>query len=407
MIRIKELFIFLLFFQLISFSVVAQSAKQKQLEAKRQQLQKEIKEMNTLLFNDKRKEKSVLTQVEDLNRKITVMQNLIKVTNDQANLLTREINDNQNQITSLRKQLEELKKAYAAMIVTSYKNKSQQSRVMFLLSSENFKQAYKRLQYFKQYREHQQEQAAEIKSKTEKLQELNVSLLEQKKQKDNLVAENRDAKKQLEVELSTHETLMASIRKNMASYTAQIREKQQEADKIDREIERLIKEAIAESNKASGKSTSSNAFALTAEAKKLAANFEANKGKLPWPVEKGVVKLGYGQQPSPIDNTVPIMSHGVRIATNTGSQARAVFDGVVKAISVPKKGNPVVLIQHGNYFTVYSNLSKVYVKKGDKVTTKQVIGEVFTDVIAKQTILSFSVWKNTKTENPALWLYNM
>jgi len=303
--------------------------------------------------------------------------------------------------------LEELKKAYAAMIVTSYKNKSQQSRVMFLLSSENFKQAYKRLQYFKQYREHQQEQAAEIKSKTEKLQELNVSLLEQKKQKDNLVAENRDAKKQLEVELSTHETLMASIRKNMASYTAQIREKQQEADKIDREIERLIKEAIAESNKASGKSTSSNAFALTAEAKKLAANFEANKGKLPWPVEKGVVKLGYGQQPSPIDNTVPIMSHGVRIATNTGSQARAVFDGVVKAISVPKKGNPVVLIQHGNYFTVYSNLSKVYVKKGDKVTTKQVIGEVFTDVIAKQTILSFSVWKNTKTENPALWLYNM
>ncbi|WP_228853170.1 murein hydrolase activator EnvC family protein [Aegicerativicinus sediminis] len=405
--QIRAFILFGLLFQLISFTSVAQSAKQKQLEAKRQQLQKEIKEMNSLLFTDKKKEKSVLTQVEDLNRKITVMQNLIRVTNDQANLLTREINDNQKQIGNLRKQLEELKEAYAAMIVTSYKNKSQQSRVMFLLSSENFKQAYKRLQYFKQYREYQQEQAAEIKNKTEKLQELNTSLLEQKKQKDVLVAENRESKKQLEVELAAHETLMASIRKNMASYAAQIKKKQQEADRIDREIERLIKEAIAESNKSAGKSSSSETFALTAEAKKLAANFEANRGKLPWPVEKGVVQLGYGQQPSPIDKKVPIMSHGVRIATSSGTKARAVFDGVVKAISVPRKGNPVVLIQHGNYFTVYSNLSKVYVKKGDKVTTKQEIGEVFTDVIAKQTILSFSVWKNTKTENPALWLYNM
>ena len=388
-------------------NVNAQSQKQKELEAKRQQLQEEIEQINSLLFSNKKKEKSIISQVEDLNYKVSVRKNLIKVTNDQANLLTRDINANQREISNLREQLGVLKDDYAAMIVKSYKSRSDQSKVMFLLSSDDFKQAYKRLQYIKQYADYQKDQGEKIKNKTQQLQELNNSLVIQKKDKDKLIEENRVAKNRLEEELKQENVLMASIRKNLSNYSSQIKKKQQEADRIDREIDRLIREAIAESNKKAGNSTSSKSYALTAEAKALAANFESNKGKLPWPVEKGIVTLRYGKQPSPIDKTVTINSNGVRIATEEGSQVRAVFDGEVSAIVALKNANPAIIIRHGTYFTIYKNLSKIFVKQGDKVSTKQVIGEVFTNKNNGETILGFGVNKNSNTENPANWIYRM
>lgn len=341
------LIVMICFFMNIGFGF-AQSDKQKELEAQRKKYQNELKQLNALLFSDKKKEKSVISLVEDLNYKVNVRKNLIKITNDQANLLTREINDNQNEISSLREQLKQLKADYAAMIVKSYKSKSEQSKIMFLLSADNFQQAYKRLQYLKQYRNYQEEQGETIKSKTARLQELNTSLIQQREDKQKLIEENRIAKKQLEGELKEHETLMASIRQNMSKYASQIKVKQEEIDKIDKEIDRLIKEAIAASNKKAGKSTTSKGFALTAEAKQLAANFQSNKGQLPWPVEKGVVKVRYGNQPSPIDRTVTFNSPGVRIATEQGAKVRAVFDGEVSEILVIPNANPVIMIRHGN-----------------------------------------------------------
>ena len=388
--------------------MTAQSQKQKELEAKRQQLQEEIAQINALLFSNKKKEKSIVSQVQDLNYKVSVRKNLIKVTNDQANLLTREINTNQKEITNLRSQLEILKKDYSAMIVKSYKSRSDQSKVMFLLSSDNFKQAHKRLQYIKQYANYQQEQGEKIKQKTQELQELNTSLLKQKAEKNKLIEENRIAKNRLEEELKDQNALVVSIRKNLSSYSSQIKKKQQEADRIDREIDRLIREAIAESNKKAGNSsTTSKGYALTAEAKALAANFESNKGKLPWPVEKGVVTVRYGKQPSPIDNSITINSNGVRIATEEGAKVRAVFEGEVTRIVVIKNANPAIIIRHGNYFTIYKNLSRIFVKQGDKVDTKQLIGEVFTNKTNGETILGFGVNKNSSTENPANWIYRM
>ena len=296
------------------------------------------------------------------------------------------------------------------------KSKSEQSRVMFLLSSDNFQQAYKRLQYIKQYTKYQEQQGEEIKGKTQKLQTLNISLLQQKKDKDKLIEDNRIAKRQLEKDVKEQQDLMASIRKNLSNYTSQIKTKQQEADRIDREIERLIREAIAEANREANKSNktvtkSSSGFSMTPEATALGANFEANKGKLSWPVEKGIVKTRYGTQPSPIDPSISIQSNGVRIATEEGSKVRAVFQGTVTSVIASKTGNPTVLIQHGNYFTAYKNLSKVYVKKGDKVATKQFIGEVFTSSADKETILSFSIFKvvssSPQTQDPSGWIYKM
>ena len=400
------LIVFFCFFLSIS-AAYSQSDKQKELEVKRQKYQNELKQINALLFSDKKKEKSLVSLVEDLNAKVNVRRNLIKVTNDQANLLTREINANQNEITSLRNQLKELKESYADMVVKSYKSKSEQSRVMFLLSSDNFKQAYKRLQYIKQYANYQKEQGELIKVKTLKLQKLNTDLLRQKKDKDKLVLENRQVKKQLEIELKEQEELMNSIRKNLNTYTSQAKKKQQEINRIDREIDRLIRAAIAASNKKAGKSTSSKGFALTPEARALARNFESNKGKLPWPVQKGVVKVRYGKQPSPIDRTVSINSQGVKIATAKGTKVRAVFDGVVSEILAIPNANPIVMIRHGNYITVYKNMSKISVKKGDKVATKQEIGEVSTNRSTGETMLGFGVYKDSKTQNPAIWVYKM
>ena len=385
----------------------SQNKKQQELEERRQELRQEINKINQLQQENKSKEKSQLSLIVNYNYKISVLNNLISVTNQQANLLTREINSNQKKITKLRDELKALKEDYAAMIVKSYKSKNQQSRIMFLLSSDNFKQAYKRLQYMKQYSDHQKQQGQEIKTKSEELQSINTSLLAQKADKQKLINENRVVQKTLEAERKQHQVLMASIKKNINVYAAQIKAKQQEADRIDREIDRIIREAIVKSNKKAGKAETSVGFSLTAEEKVLASNFVSNKGKLPWPVEKGFVTLGYGTQPSPIDKSVSIRSNGVRIATEKGAKVRAVFNGEVSRIVVIKNSNPIVMIRHGNFITAYKNLSKVYVKEGDKVTTKQEIGEVFTNPSNGDTILNFIIYENLNTLNPAEWIYKM
>ena len=402
----------LLSFLLIGVFGFSQNNKQTELETRRQELRREIQKINQLKSENKSKEKSELSLIQGLNYKINVLGNLIKVTNQQTNLLTRDINNNQKKITSLRKELENLKKDYAAMVVKSYKSKNQQSRIMFLLSSDNFKQAYKRLQYMKQYSDHQKQQGETIKAKTIELQEVNQNLVGQKEEKQELVAENRELQNSLEKERQDHQLLMNSIKKNINTYTAQIRDKQREADRIEREIDAIIKAEIAKSKVKSGtvataKSSAAPSFALTAEEKVLAANFVSNRGKLPWPVEKGYVTVGYGTQPHPIDKSLTIKSNGVRIATEKGAKARAVFGGVVSKITIIRNSNPMVMIRHGNYITVYKNLSKVYVKEGDNVSTKQAIGEVFTNPVDGDTVLNFAVYKDTNSENPASWIYKM
>jgi septal ring factor EnvC (AmiA/AmiB activator) len=389
---------------LLSFS---QNNKQKELETRRQELRREIEKINELRAENKSKEKSQLSLIEDFNYKINVLKNLIKVTNQQANFLNREIGNNQKKITDLRDELTQLKEDYAAMIVKSYKSKNKQSRIMFLLSSEDFKQAYKRLQYIKQYADHQKQQGETIKLKTEELQQININLSKQKEDKNKLIAENRVVQKSLEKERMQHDALMKSIKNKLSLYTSQIKQKQREANRIDAEIDRIIKAAIANSNKKAGKSTSTKTFALTAEEKLLASSFTSNKGKLPWPVERGIVILGYGTQPSRINKNLMIKSSGVRISTQKDAKARAVFDGEVIAVAQIKNANIYVIIRHGDYLTTYYNLKKVYVKTGDKITTKQEIGEVFTNPSNGETILSFNLSKNGNTQNPASWIYKM
>ena len=382
------------------------SARQKALEEQKKRLQQEIKQINTILFSNIRKEKSVISKVEDLDLKISVRSQIVKVNNQQANLLTRQINVNQRDITNLRSELKNLKKDYANMIVKSYKSKSSQNRLMFLFSSADFLQAYKRIQYMKQYANFRKKQGEEISEKTQTIQNLNKTLLDQKIIKEALVAENKIVQTTLMKERKFQQNLIRSIKSKSRSLTSEIKQKQRQSAAIDKEIERLIREAIAASNKLAGKA-SKNVFALTPEAKLLAKNFVANKGKLPWPVEKGVVTQRFGTQPHPLVKTTMIKSNGVTIATNPRSKARAVFDGEVMAILSFKGSNPAVLIKHGNFITTYKNIAKVYVRKGQKVKSKQSIGEIFTHPQSGKTTLQFSVFNELKPQNPKNWIYKL
>ena len=382
------------------------SPRQQALEAQRIRLKNEIKQINNLLFSSKKTRKNVVTEVEDLQVKLEVREELIRVTNTQVNYLTRKISLNERTISEQRKELEVLKEDYAKMIQNAYASKSLQNRLMFLFSSENFQQAYKRIQYLKQYTRYRRKQGIAIAEKTQLLQQLNTVLLEERAKKQELVQENKEVQEQLRNERKAQEGLIKQLRQKERSLARQISKKEQEARAIDKEIDRLIKEAIAASNRAAGKK-GQIAFELTPEARLLAANFEANKGRLPWPLEKGVVVQRFGRQQHPVVKTTTIQSNGVTIATAPSSTVRAVFEGEVMSVVSFKGSNPSVLIRHGNYITVYKNLGSLYVKKGDKVKAKDPIGEVFTNQQTGKTEIQFSIFNNIKVLNPQGWLYQM
>ena len=400
--------LFLVLFWIGTGVVLSQSTtkRQQELEAQRVRLKNEIKQINELLFSSKKNRKNVVTEVEDLQVKLSVREELIKVTNAQVNLLTRKINLNERNISDQRKELEALKEDYAKMIQNSYASKSLQNRLMFLFSSENFLQAYKRIQYLKQYTQYRRKQGLAIAEKTQLLQELNKALIEEKSKKLVLVEENKTVQEQLKKERNAQENLIKSLRRKERSLSAQISKKEKEARAIDREIDRLIRAAIAASNKAAGK-RGKKTFELTPEAKLIAANFEANRGRLPWPLDKGVIIQGFGRQRHPVVKTTTIQSNGVTIATAPATQVRAVFEGEVMSVVTFKGSNPSVLIRHGNYITVYKNLGKLYVKKGDKVKAKEAIGEVFTNQQTGKTEIQFSIFNNVKVLNPKGWIYQM
>lgn len=404
-------FLLVIFIQ-CGYLTMAQTNEQKALESKREQLQKEISEINRLLFAEKKEKGNVLEQMEAMDQKINVRQQLIRVTNQQSNLLNRQINTNVRNIGKLRNDLAFLKEEYGNMIQKSYQNRSGQSRLMFLFSSENFLQAFKRFQYMKQYTQYRKEQGEQIVAKTNELTQLNKDLSEQRKEKDKLVAENTRIKNQLYKEVQSQKELLKSIRKNESKYATAIENKKKEAKRIDEQIERLIRSAIAASNREASRSTnttvaSSSKFVLTPEATIVANNFSANKGKLIWPVEKGIKRQGFGVYNDAVYPGIKHESNGVIIATDEGSKARAIFEGEVIAILSVPGGNKGVQIKHGNYISTYYNLSRVYVKKGDKVNIKSDLGDIYTSKSSGTTQLKFYLYKDTTRLNPEEWIYQL
>jgi murein hydrolase activator len=398
----------------------AQDSQQEKLEQRKAQIQQEIRDNEKMLQSVKKKEKSAVNVFLIQANKIKLKEKLINTTAKQERLLSNDMYINQVQVNKLKKELKVLKEDYAKMILKSYKSRSEQSRAMFILSSESFLQAYKRAQYLKQYTNFRKNQGLEIQSKTAQLVDFNAKLDGQRQVKKKIIAENQKEKQSLEIEKKEQQKLVNSIKKDKNKIIADTRAKQAEAKRIDRQIDRLIREAIAEANRkaaaerakenpgstASTAPVSSSKIALTPEGKILAADFKANRGKLPWPVEKGFISLGYGDQPHPLHPSITVHNSGVEITTEQGATARAVFEGTVSSVIVLSPINRAVMIQHGDYFTVYQNLSQVFVEKGDKVSIKQSLGKVRTSGDTGKTVIKFLILQNTSNNNPEGWLQN-
>jgi len=416
----------LIFICATTFMWAQDDSQQEKLEQRKAQIQQEIRDNEKMLQSVKKKEKSAVNVFQIQANKIKLKEKLINTTAKQEKLLSNDMYINQVQVNKLKKELAVLKADYAKMILKSYKSRSEQSRAMFILSSESFLQAYKRAQYLKQYTNYRKNQGLEIQSKTAQLVDFNAKLDGQRKVKKKIIAENEKEKQSLEEEKKEQQKLVNSIKKDKNKIIADTRAKQQESRRIDSKIKELIREQIRLANKraeeerqkriAEGKTTessdpaiktfSSDKIALTPEGKILAADFKANRGKLPWPVEKGFISLGYGDQPHPLYPSLTVHNSGVEITTEQGASARAVFEGVVSKVIALSPVNRAVFIQHGDYFTVYQNLSTVSVEQGDKVKVKQSIGKVRTSGDTGKTIIKFLILQNTSNNNPEGWLQN-
>ena len=401
--KTNKLFFCVFLVAMFSNITISQAQTRKQLEEKRKNLKQEILKVNKLLFTEQKKEKNALDALEDINKKIETRTEYIESINKEAVALSSEIKKNQNEITKLSKQLASLKKDYADMIFKSYKSKSKQSQLLFLMSSQSFQQAYKRLQYMKQYTTFRKRQGEEIVLQTDVIRKLNDSLLFKKQAKDTLIKIETEEKQKIELDKKSKEQLVLQIKKREKRYIKELKAKQKEESRLAAQIDKIIKDAIAKSNANKGNKKATG-FALTPEAKALALKFEQNKGKLPWPVKSGLVVRRFGKQAHPTLQGITITSSGLHIATDKGTNAQSVFNGKVLAIQVLTGGKKAILIQHGNYITTYNNLETLTVNKGDAVTTGQVLGKIFTNKVTGKTTLIFVLHKETLRQNPSSWL---
>lgn len=393
-----------IFCLLIFSQLILSQTTRKQLESQKAAIQKELKQINELLFKNKKQRAETFSDIEKLSLKIERKQEFIKLTNKQINLLNKDLQENQKKQDQLSIELSQVRSAYKELILQSYKARSGKNRLMFVLSSETFFQAFKRTQYIKQYAVYRKAQANKILKLSEQLNKIKEELNERKLIKQQLLNDNRLTQKSLENEKKQADKIAFNLRKEEKKYKKNILAKQRERTRIDKQIDKLIRDAIAASNKNKEKSDS---FTLTPEAIALEKNFELNKGKLPWPVSRGVVIQKFGTQPHPVVKTAKIKSNGIVIATETSAKVKTVFKGKVLSVLSFKGSNPTILIQHGNYITAYKNLYKVYVAKGDDLQSGEVIGEVFTNSSTGESSIQFSIFKRTTALNPLSWILKM
>lgn len=383
------------------------------LEKKIKSLQQEIATANKLLKETSKNKEVTLNQVSLTEKKIKNRQKLINACNEQIKVLEKEISRGEAHIASMNKELQKLRQEYSKMVVFAYRNKSHYDQLEFLFASEDFNQALQRSRYIHQFAEARKTKMDQIASTQKKVSEEVETLKKNREEQAALLAEEKNQQEQLIKEKAELNAQVKQLKKKEGNIQQNIKDKQAQAKKFQKEIDKIIAEEIrkaneraakeAKSNK-SGKTAKPDKMALTPSEKALSTSFSANKGRLPWPVERGVVSSSYGKHASAVSSKVTVTNNGIDIATSENAKARCVFEGVVVSVVKPSASNIGVIIRHGDYFTVYSQLDEVYVGRGDKVKTKQEIGKVHTDRSEGKTEIHFELRHGTECQNPAAWL---
>lgn len=383
-------------FSLFLFLMTVATTYAQSIEELKQQKEKTAKEIDytTQLLNETGKNsKTSLNKLSVLGQQIELRHKLIDNYNSELSILEQTIADNVEVIEILSNDLEKVKSDYAALIQQAYRNVGSANRLLFILSSESFNQAYKRILYTRQLAQHRKRQAGLIKAiqdiQVDKVTDLN----NRKKQQTKVLNQKMSEYSKLNQE-KTEQSAYYSQLKSKERELKNLLEKQRKAEQ---ELQNAIEKMIEEEAKRKGPAHTQD--------KALSDNFEKNKGKFPWPTEQGVITDRFGEHAHPVLKTVIIRNNGVDITTQPGSTARSIFNGTVSKVFYIPGSNSAVIIRHGEYISVYANLKDVYVKAGDKVTTKQSIGLIYTDADdANKTVLKFQIWKENVKLDPEKWI---
>ena len=390
----------LLIILLILIGMSVQAQDKSQLKKKRQLIQKQLKKLNNLLGETKANKRKSEIQLLILRKKIGARQELISAINYEVNYIDKSIQKQEDYIDTLNHQLKALRTQYSKMVQFAYKNRNSTNKLIFIMSADNFNQAYKRLNYIHEISEYRIYQAKEIGKKQIEIEQKISELESKKKNKILLVKNKRDEHTALEKEKTEKKSIYQALRSDEKNLKKNITRKKREARKLQSAIKKIIERELKEAMK---KNKNNDKFELAPKAKKLSDSFTNNKGKLPWPVGRGTISGKFGNQRHQVFDHLKTINNGIDIITNRGTKARVVFKGKVVAVIVLPGDKNAVLIQHGSYFTMYSNLSSVYVKKGDEVDVQEEIGKIKTDENRK-TELHFEIWKGNVKQNPSLWI---
>jgi murein hydrolase activator len=384
------------------------------LQKTKKQLEQEINYTNMLLEQTQKSKQTSLNKLLLINRQIEKREALVETINSEIDQIQEEINIQAVQIRQMEGELKKMKDEYASMIYYAYKNLNIFNRIMFIFAAEDFNQAFHRLRYYQQYGSYRRTQAEIIRKAQTELTQKTAALERTKNQKAALAQSKEQEKNKLISEKEIKDKAVQDLNKKEKQLAATLKEKQETARKLQKEIEKLIAEEIRASairakktakteNKPKPEITESKMM-LTPVEMQLSSSFASNKGKLPWPTEKGIITGVFGEHAHPVLKYVKVKNNGIDITTDEGANVRCVFNGKVSRVMSFPNMNKVVIIRHGEFLTVYSNLEEVSVTDGQEISTKQPIGKVHTSEDDSKTEYHFEIWLGKDIQNPQEWL---
>lgn len=407
MFKLSNNILAIVFFTALYLAVGSLCAQNKNdLEKKKKALQKEINYTNKLLKETRKNKDHTLDELLSLKSKINARTDLISAMNSEMRLINGEVTKSSTDIETLEAELVRLRGEYAKIIYYAFKHRSTYDKMMFVFASKDINQAYKRLKYIQQYTEYRKGQAQEIITTQASLKDKIAQLEKIKQEKTVLVSLEEQETQKLAVEKSEQENIVQKLQGKEQELKDKLKKKEAAARKLQKAIQRIIEAEIRKAREAAKKNgTTSKGFPMTPEAIKLSNSFASNKGKLPWPVLQGVITARFGKHPHPVLREITINNNGIDISTTKGSKSRALFDGEVSSVAIIPGEGKVVMVRHGEYLSVYSYMSDVYVKKGDKITTKQELGLLVNDAGKSKTKIHLEIWKGMTKLNPEYWIY--
>ena len=386
-----------------------------ELEEKKKQALENLAQTNKLLNETQKSKQGSVNKINLIKRNIKERKTVIQSLNGQIDALEKNIGVLRTEKQQLEERLRYLKADYAKLIRETHVRRNHFSPLLFILSSDNAGQAYRRFRYLQEFSDYRKKQAFEIQRVTAQLVVKEKNLTNDVDKKERVLTEKEREAKKLESDRQQESKMLTQLQKKEKNLKDQQKKQQRQANELNNKIQKLIaaeirkdeerrKQAANQSAKETGKPVPTT-FEMSKDEQLIAGNFERNKGRLPLPVEKGFISGHFGVQPHPVLSHVTTNNKGIYIQAPSGSSARAVFEGVVTQCFMVPGSNSAVIVKHGNYRTVYSNLTEIYVKEGDKVSTKQKIGKIFVDTENdNKTELYLMIYRDTSIQNPELWL---